>query len=87
MLKPILAAGLLSLAMISTASADAPLRCTNHNLGMVHDEVMKMNAPDQKHAMEMSMKELEMAMAAKAKHDYSGCRKHAAMAMKEMHGK
>lgn len=87
MLKVILGAGLLSLALVSTASADAPLRCTNSNLGKIHDEVVKMNAPDQKHAMEMSMHELEMAMEAKAKHDYAGCRKHAAMAMKEMHAK
>lgn len=87
MLKYVLAAGLLSIAFVGQASADAPLRCTNHNLGMIHDETVKLNAPEQKHAMEMSMHELEMAMAAKEKHDYSACRKHIAMAAKEIHGK
>ena len=86
MFKSILAAGLLGLVFAGTANAADIVYCNNHNLTMIHEEAAKMNAPDQKHAMEMTMKELEMAKAARSKNDITACRMHAGMAMEHLHG-
>ena len=85
MIKSILTAGVFSLALLGSAQAAEPVFCNNHNLTMIHDEAAKMTAPAQKVAMEMSMKELKMAMAARNKHDMEACRMHAGMAMEHLH--
>lgn len=87
MIKSLIAAGLLSVALLGSANAADVVFCNTHNLNMIHTEAAKMTAPDQKTAMEMTMKELDMAMAARGKNDITGCRMHAGMAMDHLHGK
>ncbi len=92
MIKSILVSGLLAgaVAFSSIGAANAEIvKCSKHNLMMIHDGLSKMDESTAKgkEAMKMSMDELEMAMAAKGKHDIAGCRMHAAMAMDHMHGK
>ena len=87
MIKTIFAAGLLSVALFGSANAADIVRCNNHNLNMIHTEAAAMDKPEQKHAMEMTMKELEMAMKARENGDIPGCREHAGMAMDHLHGK
>ena len=85
MIKSILAVGIVGLAFVGSANAADPVFCNNHNLTMIHEEAAKMTAPAQKVAMEMSMKELKMAMAARNKNDMEACRMHAGMAMEHLH--
>ena len=89
MIKSLVAAGLVTAALLSQASAkDMPIvYCNMHNLNMIHNEAAKMTAPSQMHAMEMTMKELDMAMKAHAANDIPTCRMHAGMAMEDMHAK
>jgi hypothetical protein len=92
MIKSLLVSGLLAGAMafsfVGTANAEI-VKCSKHNLAMIHDGLGKMDESTAKgkEAMKMSMDELEMAMTAKGKGDIAGCRMHAAMAMDHMHGK
>jgi hypothetical protein len=86
MIKSILAAGILAVSFSGVAQAET-VRCSNHNLNMIHEGAMGMTADDQKEAMKMTMDELTMAMDLKKKGDIEGCRMHAGMAMDHMHGK
>ncbi len=82
MIKSLLISGVFAFSFIGAANAEI-VKCSKHNLMMIHEEAGKMKGD----AMEMTVKELEMAMAAKGKRDIAGCRMHAAMAMDHLHGK
>lgn len=87
MMKTFLVAGVLGLVFAGSASAMDIVRCTAANMDKIHNEAAAMTAPSQKHAMEMTMKQLEMASAMIAKGDVAGCREHMGMAMEDLHAK
>lgn len=83
-----LLAGVMAFSFVGAANAEI-VKCSKHNLAMIHDGAGKMDESTAKgkESMKMTMDELEMAMAAKGKGDIAGCRMHAAMAMDHLHGK
>ncbi len=84
MLKSLIAAGLLGLALTATAHAAEMAKCDDASM-MKMDEAIKADTdPKMKEAADMAMKELDMAKMAMKDSKMDDCSMHLTNAMKAM---
>jgi hypothetical protein len=87
MKKFVLTAAILAIGYAIPAQADNMMMpCTNANIHKTEMMAMGMTKPEQKDAMAMSMKHLDMAKMAKMHHKKHECMMELDSAMKAMHG-
>jgi hypothetical protein len=82
MIKSLLTATALVVCFSSASNAAAMMACSNKNIAKMEHAAMGMNAPGQKHDMEMAMEAVHMAAMSKKEHKTHDCQMHLDEAMK-----
>ena len=82
MIKSLLTATALIVCFSSAGQAATMMKCTNKNIGKMEHAAMAMNAPTQKHDMEMAMEAVHMAQMSKKEGKKHDCQMHLDEAMK-----